>query len=184
MVRRLPGIDAVYRLESQLEFIAIYGLAQTVHPADFRRLAAHGLFGWFVKVHAVTARRLRFTACNIRLVDQLVLVQVVLRKQSYADAAVNVEDMLILDMRHATHVLQDLVSRASGAVLIDLRDHRDFTRPLDFLCMTPDEYAEIATENRLRASDWQRLFDEAGFETLERRYTTVPKDCERPTSAD
>lgn len=49
---------------------------------------------------------------------------------------------------------------------IDLRDHRDFSLPLAFLSLTEDGYRE-KTENRLRASDWSRLFATAGFEEIE-----------------
>ncbi len=50
---------------------------------------------------------------------------------------------------------------------IDLRDHRDFSQPLDFLEMTEKEYAAIESENRLRASDWLVIFREIGLETVE-----------------
>ncbi|MDQ8728351.1 methyltransferase domain-containing protein [Bradyrhizobium sp. LHD-71] len=50
---------------------------------------------------------------------------------------------------------------------IDLRDHRDFSRPLDFLTMTEDEYAVHPTENRLRASDFAALFERHGFEFVD-----------------
>ncbi|HEX5053022.1 MAG TPA: methyltransferase domain-containing protein [Planctomycetota bacterium] len=56
---------------------------------------------------------------------------------------------------------------------IDLRDHSDFARPLEFLRMTADQYAAIGTENRLRASDWEALFAEAGFECLDRKFSTI-----------
>lgn len=47
---------------------------------------------------------------------------------------------------------------------IDLRDHLHYFDPLRFLTMTREEYAEINTENRLRASDHLRLAGEAGLE--------------------
>lgn len=50
---------------------------------------------------------------------------------------------------------------------IDLRDHGHFDDPLRFLRETEPEYAARKTENRLRASDWRRLFAAAGFELLE-----------------
>jgi SAM-dependent methyltransferase len=50
---------------------------------------------------------------------------------------------------------------------VDLRDHRDFTRPLAFLALTDEEYASTATENRLRASDHVRLLTESGFRIVE-----------------
>lgn len=62
---------------------------------------------------------------------------------------------------------------ASGGFVyhsIDLRDHRDFSRPLDFLRMTDREYSQRATENRLRASDFSALFDKHGFELVEGRW--------------
>ncbi|MBL9078266.1 MAG: class I SAM-dependent methyltransferase [Planctomycetes bacterium] len=56
---------------------------------------------------------------------------------------------------------------------IDLRDHRDFDRPLDFLRLTVEQYAAIDTENRLRASDWLDLFCDCGFEIVDRQYSTL-----------
>lgn len=53
---------------------------------------------------------------------------------------------------------------------IDLRDHRDFSRPLDFLAMTEDEYAVHPTENRLRASDFSALFERHGFEFVDGKW--------------
>lgn len=47
---------------------------------------------------------------------------------------------------------------------IDLRDHLHFFDPLRFLQMSKDDYAEINTENRLRASDHLRLARDAGLE--------------------
>jgi SAM-dependent methyltransferase len=55
---------------------------------------------------------------------------------------------------------------------VDLRDHASFDDPLRFLRMAEGEYAGQATENRLRASDWFRLFDAAGFRLLECEYAT------------
>lgn len=55
---------------------------------------------------------------------------------------------------------------------IDLRDHRDPSRPLDFLMLTEEEYAPIGTENRLRSSDWIEMFSDAGLQTIECRYGT------------
>jgi SAM-dependent methyltransferase len=50
---------------------------------------------------------------------------------------------------------------------IDLRDHRDFSRPLGFLELSEHDYAAIDTENRLRASDWLDLFGRSDFELVE-----------------
>jgi hypothetical protein len=56
--------------------------------------------------------------------------------------------------------------------LIDLREHRDFSRPLDFLRLGEAEYRERtgAPENRLRAGDWLELFAKAGFEIASARF--------------
>lgn len=51
---------------------------------------------------------------------------------------------------------------------IDFRDHRNFQEPLNFLKLTAEEYAPIATENRLRASDWVAILERNGFEIIER----------------
>lgn len=61
------------------------------------------------------------------------------------------------------------VVRSGGAAYhsIDLRDHRDFDRPLDFLELSDAEYSEWDTENRLRAADHVRLLEESGYEILE-----------------
>ena len=48
---------------------------------------------------------------------------------------------------------------------IDLRDHLHYFDPLHFLSMSDEEYAEINTENRLRASDHLRLAAEVGLDS-------------------
>jgi hypothetical protein len=60
---------------------------------------------------------------------------------------------------------------------IDLRDHRDFARPLAFLTMTAEEYAALNTENRLRASDWFALFETHGFERIDFDIMSSVKDA-------
>lgn len=67
---------------------------------------------------------------------------------------------------------------------IDLRDHRDFGKPLDFLRLTAREYAAIDTENRLRAAEWSELFRAQGFTIVDAQYATLPIGCERPGNAD
>ncbi|HEV2913238.1 MAG TPA: class I SAM-dependent methyltransferase [Pyrinomonadaceae bacterium] len=49
---------------------------------------------------------------------------------------------------------------------IDLRDHTDFSKPLDFLMYSPEDYVlkTQATENRWRASDFLDCFKSEGFE--------------------
>lgn len=63
---------------------------------------------------------------------------------------------------------------------IDLRDHRDFARPLRFL-KHGDAVWQLATSrrpatpNRWRASDYEREFTNVGFELVDlKRTTTVP----------
>ena len=51
---------------------------------------------------------------------------------------------------------------------IDFRDHRNFQQPFEFLKLTAEAYGPIATENRLRVSDWILLLEQAGFEIIER----------------
>ena len=59
---------------------------------------------------------------------------------------------------------------------IDFRDHRDFNKPLAFLEMTEEEYRPIATENRLRPSEWINLLDRSGFDIVERQdWTMTPE---------
>lgn len=65
------------------------------------------------------------------------------------------------------------VSRKGGLGFhqIDFRDHRDFSRPLEFLTMTDEEFLEKAVAasyslgNRLRPSEYLQLFNDAGFGT-------------------
>lgn len=47
---------------------------------------------------------------------------------------------------------------------IDLRDHLHYFDPLRFLTMTAEEYTEINTENRLRASDHIRMARNTGLD--------------------
>jgi SAM-dependent methyltransferase len=55
---------------------------------------------------------------------------------------------------------------------IDLRDHRDFLQPLDFLGLSADQYiaATGGSENRLRSCEQLDLFREVGFEILATRW--------------
>lgn len=63
---------------------------------------------------------------------------------------------------------------------IDLRYHADFERPLEFLKMTDAEWDPVATENRLRSSDWLALFERYGFEVIDRWEQTLdPDEVER-----
>ncbi len=60
---------------------------------------------------------------------------------------------------------------------IDLRDHRDFSRPVDFLTLTEEEYLQAAgggNENRLRASQYLERFEKAGFELVSARWRDRP----------
>jgi SAM-dependent methyltransferase len=65
-----------------------------------------------------------------------------------------------------------------GAIMIaniDLRDHRDFSKPLGFLTYTKHQYLELVErgeigENRWRATDFHKCFTEAGFNVLSQRY--------------
>ncbi len=52
---------------------------------------------------------------------------------------------------------------------IDFRDHRNFDEPFAFYKLSENEYSPIASENRLRPSDWIKLLDAVGFEIVERR---------------
>jgi hypothetical protein len=53
---------------------------------------------------------------------------------------------------------------------IDLRDHRDFSRPLEYLTLSPEEFAaffarvEGSCGNRLRGQQFERLARDVGFE--------------------
>ena len=59
---------------------------------------------------------------------------------------------------------------------IDFRDHRNFGRPLDFLELTEEQYRPIATENRIRASDWVGILTKSGFKIVERvDYSMAPE---------
>jgi len=98
-----------------------------------------------------------------------------------------------IDLIHSSgaleHVMQPAAVASRMAALlkpggyawhfIELRDHMTFWRPLAFLNMTPEQYATINTENRLRASDHLALFAKTGFEICECRfyyYATAPDD--------
>jgi SAM-dependent methyltransferase len=86
-----------------------------------------------------------------------------------------------VDFIHSTSVLEHVmqpeeVAAKMSSILppgglmfhsIDFRDHRNFSTPLEFLKLTPEEYVPIASENRLRASQWLSLIKENGFEILE-----------------
>ncbi len=60
-----------------------------------------------------------------------------------------------------------LAPKGVGLHQIDLRDHRDFSKPLDFLRFSDEEWRKIPPKpfchtNRLRKSDFERVFRESG----------------------
>jgi SAM-dependent methyltransferase len=59
---------------------------------------------------------------------------------------------------------------------IDLRDHRNFNKPLDFLAYSSEGYSlnTPASENRWRASDFVDCFTVEGFELLKHRFRDAP----------
>jgi SAM-dependent methyltransferase len=87
---------------------------------------------------------------------------------------------------HAIAEKMFAILRSGGCALhsIDFRDHRDFSRPLEFLKLTAEEYQKFDTENRLRASDWLKIFEAVGFEVLDQDYTTLPPGCEHASGAN
>jgi SAM-dependent methyltransferase len=56
---------------------------------------------------------------------------------------------------------------------IDLRDHLNFFRPLEFLRMSPSEYSSINTENRLRSIDHIKYLEELNFEILKLEFDYI-----------
>lgn len=69
---------------------------------------------------------------------------------------------------------------------VDLRDHRDFSRPLEFLKLTPEQYRAATgdSENRVRAGEWLDLFRAAGFEIAAARFQDVPLQLNERGSSD
>jgi SAM-dependent methyltransferase len=69
---------------------------------------------------------------------------------------------------HAVAATLARVTRSGGQHFhqIDFRDHKDFSRPLEFLLMSDDEYRqqpEHARGNRRRLSEWTTALIAAGF---------------------
>jgi SAM-dependent methyltransferase len=60
--------------------------------------------------------------------------------------------------------------------LIDLRDHSDFGKPLEFLKYGQAEYERLggSFQNRLRASDFLALFEDSGYRVEQVGYMTQP----------
>ena len=84
----------------------------------------------------------------------------------------------VVDMQRVAHELAR-VSKvgAWSAHQIDWRDHRDFSRPLEHLTLGEDDFLRAAEAahwkfefgNRLRAIEFRALFENAGFEIIERQ---------------
>jgi SAM-dependent methyltransferase len=79
----------------------------------------------------------------------------------------------ISDVRQATQRVFDVLRPGGISVQqVDLRDHRDFSRPLEYLLMTATEEAAWLAETAYhsgsprRQSDYVRAFDAVGFEML------------------
>lgn len=83
----------------------------------------------------------------------------------------------VVDMRRVAHELAR-VSKvgAWSAHQIDWRDHRDFSRPLEHLILRDEDFLRAAEAanwkfefgNRLRSIEFRALFEEAGFEVIDR----------------
>jgi len=56
---------------------------------------------------------------------------------------------------------------------IDLRDHRYFAKPLEFLKLSEKEYGIIATENRLRSIDHLNYLRDFGFEIIDTEFEYI-----------
>ncbi len=75
------------------------------------------------------------------------------------------------------------ITRPGGRSMhqIDFRDHRDFTRPLEFLTVPDDEFAREFEAlhgergNRLRASEVQAIFEQNGFRLIDFEINDRPK---------
>ncbi len=69
-----------------------------------------------------------------------------------------------------------------GAHQIDWRDHRDFSRPLEHLTMGEAEFLKAAEAvsfefgNRLRSIEFSAVFENSGFELIEREVNWVIED--------
>jgi len=59
---------------------------------------------------------------------------------------------------------------------IDFRDHRDFSKPSEFLYLSRESYIAQTggSENRIRAFEFTEKFTEAGFEIVDARYQVEP----------
>jgi SAM-dependent methyltransferase len=58
---------------------------------------------------------------------------------------------------------------------IDLRDHLNYFKPLEFLKLSQDEYFNINTENRLRSLDHLNYFKKHGFNILNVNYHFIKR---------
>jgi SAM-dependent methyltransferase len=120
----------------------------------------------FHDLSSVSSENLALPDCSMDMVFSLAVLEHVRRPQAVID---NIYRM----------------TRPGGWCLhaIDLRDHRDFDRPLDFLQM--DEASYLAErpngENRWRASDFLDAFSAAGFEIVSADFIDGPValDAER-----
>ena len=107
------GLDVHQRLVQQLEPVRLERVAQAVHRQDvFGDLLAL-LAGGAVDLDAVAAARLGRLAGDVGVGDDLVRADAVAVQQRDADAALEVEDLLALDVLQAAHELEHL--RRGGA---------------------------------------------------------------------
>ena len=82
----------------------------------------------------------------------------------------------VVDMGRVAHELAR-VSKvgACSAHQIDWRDHHDFSRPLEHLALSDDDFLQVADAdgwrfeygNRLRSIEYRAFFESAGFEVIE-----------------
>jgi len=89
---------------------------------------------------------------------------------------VTLSNAVLEHLYHPLHAIQSLqrISRTPSVGLhqVDFRDHRDFSRPLEYLLLDEFSFHEMLTErngecgNRLRPDEMQAMFVQAGFHNV------------------
>ena len=106
VVRDDARFDVHQRLVEQLESIRLERGAQTVHRHDVLRDLLALLAGRAVDLDSITAVRFRRSARDVALRNDLVRARSVAVDQRDADAALQMKDLLALDVLQAAHQLE------------------------------------------------------------------------------
>ncbi|MHB8769968.1 MAG: glycosyltransferase [Syntrophales bacterium] len=149
---------------------------EAYHPRFYARLAA-----WLKEhvPHADTSALDRIVACQGYTDDAILRFEATAEDLSViADGTIDIvlSNAVLEHVMNPAHCFRELFRIMSHQGIqfhqVDFRDHRDFSRPLDFLLIGDGEYARLFREvngergNRWRPIEYETMMRQAGFSNI------------------